>query len=86
MATECGADEFDELKNMIHQLSEEINELKQSCAEGSDSSDSQRSEPVCWRCGQVGHLRLGCRVNMEHSRWHLNFRKPMLQHYLRSYL
>jgi len=32
-------------------------------------------EPICWRCGQMGHLQYGCRVQMDHQRRPLNFNK-----------
>lgn len=38
---------------------------------------SYSAEPVCYRCGQPGHIRLGCRVKLDHSRKALNFKKPM---------
>lgn len=25
-------------------------------------------EPTCWRCGQIGHVQLGCRVRIDHRR------------------
>ena len=34
-------------------------------------------EIVCWRCGQVGHTKIGCRVRLDHSKKSLNGRKPM---------
>lgn len=30
----------------------------------------------CKRCGQEGHIQIGCRVRMDHSRKHLNGKKP----------
>ena len=40
-----------------------------------DTSTNQ--EIQCRRCGQYGHIQIGCRVRMDHSRRHLNSRKPM---------
>ena len=31
-----------------------------------------RGEPVCFRCGQPGHLQYGCRVRLDHYRHPLN--------------
>ena len=47
-----------------------------------EQSDNQQStyqhKPiVCQRCGQEGHIQIGCRVRLDHSRQHLNSRKPM---------
>ena len=36
-----------------------------------------RDEPVCFRCGQPGHMRYGCRVRLDHSRRHLNSNQSM---------
>lgn len=34
------------------------------------------SEVVCWRCGQKGHLQIGCRVRVDHFKGHLNEYRP----------
>jgi hypothetical protein len=34
-------------------------------------------EPQCFRCGQYGHYKRGCGVNLDHSKKGLNFNKPM---------
>ena len=40
------------------------------------SNASQRSDvPVCFRCGEKGHLKIGCRVRLDHSWRGLNGRK-----------
>ena len=31
--------------------------------------------PTCWRCGEKGHVRSGCRVRLDHSRRELNGRR-----------
>lgn len=37
----------------------------------------ERAEPTCWRCGQRGHMQIGCRVRLDHNRGsHLNFSAP----------
>ena len=36
------------------------------------NSNEPRPEIVCWRCGQTGHVKLGCRVRMDHSKKELN--------------
>ena len=35
---------------------------------GSMHRQSDRSEVVCYRCGQPGHLRVGCRARVDHLR------------------
>ncbi|KAK3105368.1 hypothetical protein FSP39_023583 [Pinctada imbricata] len=37
---------------------------------------TESGEPICMRCGQEGHLALGCRVRLDHSRQALNFNRP----------
>jgi len=41
------------------------------------SNTSDNDEPICFRCGQKGHVRLGCRVKLDHLRHNLNSRQPM---------
>lgn len=36
-----------------------------------------KGDVQCFKCGQFGHIALGCRVRMDHSRQHLNGRRPM---------
>jgi hypothetical protein len=38
--------------------------------------DDDVREPVCWRCGQSGHIRAGCRVRLDHVRRPLNWDRP----------
>jgi hypothetical protein len=40
-------------------------------------SNEGREEPICWRCGQLGHFRSRCRVIIDHLRRPLNARGPM---------
>lgn len=42
---------------------------------GSDGNFNQ--DPVCYRCGQVGHLKYGCRVRLDFLRKDLNGGKPI---------
>ncbi|XP_033752164.1 uncharacterized protein LOC117335976 [Pecten maximus] len=38
--------------------------------------DNPTDEPVCWRCNQPGHLRIGCKVRLDHSKQPLNSNMP----------
>ena len=40
-------------------------------------NESTQKDYQCWRCGQMGHLKIGCKVRMDHSRQNLNSNKPM---------
>ncbi len=33
-----------------------------------DTMYEEYVEPVCWRCGQRGHIKKGCMVRLDHSR------------------
>jgi len=49
-------------------------------SEDVDSTQQQgwsSDEPVCWRCGQPGHMQYGCRVRLDHTKRPLNYRRPM---------
>ncbi|XP_069115984.1 paraneoplastic antigen Ma1 homolog [Argopecten irradians] len=82
---------FEELKGMINQLAGEVERLRdtkvQAPAQGHDRTNrctektvrkdvDQKDEPICRRCNQPGHLRIGCKVRMDHSKHHLNAKKP----------
>ena len=41
-----------------------------------EPSHTDDGEPICFRCRQPGHLAVGCRVLLDHSRRGLNFRRP----------
>ena len=42
-----------------------------------ETDTDYQHEVQCYRCGQFGHIQAGCRVRLDHSRRHLNLRKPM---------
>lgn len=70
--------EISELKGLIHKLGNRIDHLQQQmefkpsfqnkpAAEQTFKQESSSSkEMTCWRCGQVGHIRYGCRVRLDH--------------------
>ena len=41
-----------------------------------EKQGDSNKEIQCWRCGQFGHTKIGCRVRLDHSR-QLNQNKPM---------
>jgi hypothetical protein len=70
------AGELSELKGMIQQLSGRIDQLQQHREDKPTSqsnnterpaSKSANKELICWRCGQAGHIRYGCRVRLDHQ-------------------
>lgn len=82
---ELPSSEIGELKGLIQKLSGRIDELqsKVQLQPSSDvpkrqASNSQSSDGgfVCWRCGQEGHVRSGCRVRLDHLKRAPNERQP----------
>lgn len=51
-------------KRHRQQNSDEVTDEEQMGDERRDTR--KKEEPTCWRCGQVGHLRYGCRVRLDH--------------------
>ncbi|KAK3108457.1 hypothetical protein FSP39_008288 [Pinctada imbricata] len=41
-----------------------------------EPSHTEDGEPICYRCRQPGHLAVGCRVLLDHSRRGLNYNRP----------
>ena len=37
---------------------------------------TENGDPICMRCGQEGHIALGCRVRLDHQKKNLNFSGP----------
>lgn len=43
-------------------------QVKQTQRTQQDKAASHHEEPTCYRCGQQGHLQIGCRVILDHSK------------------
>lgn len=42
-----------------------------------EPQQGEQQEYICWRCGQKGHLKRGCKIRLDHSQHDLNAKKPM---------
>ena len=40
------------------------------------ASDKNFHTVICWRCGQEGHIQVGCRIRIGHFKRPLNFIRP----------
>ena len=43
---------------------------------GQSRENESDREITCYRCGQVGHVKSGCRVRLDHSKKDLNSSRP----------
>jgi hypothetical protein len=62
------------------QTPQQQSNIQQQTTEHQHSSYQHKSiheEPQCFRCGQYGHYKRGCAVNLDHSKKGLNFKKHM---------
>lgn len=58
-----------------YQTSADNNQFQQQ--QRGPTADRNREEIICRQCGQPGHIAIGCRVRLDHSRRNLNSRKPI---------
>lgn len=62
-------------KSNTYQTSADNNQFQQQ--QRGPTADRNRGEIICRRCRQPGHIAIGCRVRLDHSRRNLNSRKPI---------
>jgi hypothetical protein len=83
--------QIDELKAMIQSMSTKMNEMREEINEVrtryqgdrhnsgqgnySRGKDKQHREIICFKCGQEGHVAMGCRVRLDHKK-DLNSKEP----------
>jgi hypothetical protein len=58
-------DRFTKLEGKVDQVSRSYNR-SDGKSTNSRQSTNRRTTPTCWRCGQEGHLKSGCRVILDH--------------------
>ncbi|KAK7502911.1 hypothetical protein BaRGS_00005860 [Batillaria attramentaria] len=49
---------------------------QQSASSRAGPAGEDEDVPTCYRCGEKGHIRVGCRVRLDHSAKHLNGKGP----------
>lgn len=63
------SDRVKTLEETVKKLQAEIERLKQTkepSQQRSRDRESRKEVPTCHRCGEKGHLKIGCRVRMDH--------------------
>lgn len=82
-AQQTPVDTGTKLEALVQQLTSEVKNMKQDIAklhlqgredrrfkerEGQQRQRQDSSQIVCYRCGELGHVRIGCRTNITHVR------------------